>query len=101
MLLKKRTNSLAFRYKKGKWKEKKLTQILCRTNQKENMLMTMKLRYEMGKNNLKAKNLLMFEAAAVKINKNALRTHTPIAKVLWEVSWGIWRKKDATENDQV
>lgn len=96
MLLKKRTNSLAFRYKKGKWKEKKLTQILCRTNQKKNMLMTMKLRYEMGKNNLKAKNLLMFEAAAVKINKNALRTHTQQSQRSYEKSPGAYGEKDAT-----
>lgn len=92
MLLKKRTNSLAFRYKKGQMKRKKLTQILCTTNQKKNMLMTMKLRYEMGKNNLKAKNLLIFEAAAVKINKNALRTHTQQSQRSYEKSLGVYEE---------
>lgn len=82
-------------------KRKKLTQILCRTNQKKNMLMTMKLRYEMGKNNLKAKNLIIFEAAAVKINKNALRTHTQQSQRSYEKSLGVYGEKDATENDQV
>lgn len=43
----------------------------------------------------------MFGAAAVKINKNALRTHTQESQRSCEKSLGAQGEKDATENDQV